>query len=89
MRFAPGYGVTEQEPTIGLSADSLRAIRQSHAAPGNLIDFYLQYGGRILRGDLGYCDSLGEPVRQLISERFPETIKSVGFGVVLGWRLSV
>jgi peptide/nickel transport system permease protein len=89
VRFAPGYGVTEQELDNRLSANSLRAIRQSHAAPGNLIEFYLQYGGRILRGDLGFCDSLGEPVRQLIGERFPETMKSVGFGVVLGWAVGL
>jgi peptide/nickel transport system permease protein len=89
VRFAPGYGVTEQELDNRLSADSLRAIRQSHAAPGNLIAFYLQYGSRILRGDLGFCDSMGEPVRQLISERFPETMKSVGFGVILGWAVGL
>src|SRR5258708_37965786 len=28
---------------------------------------------------------MGEPVRQLIAERFPETLESVSFGVAFGW----
>jgi peptide/nickel transport system permease protein len=89
VRFAPGYGVTEQEMDSRLSSDSVQAIRQSHAAPGNLVGFYLQYGARILRGDLGFCDSMGEPVRQLVEERFPETMKSVAFGVIVGWAVGL
>ena len=89
VRFAPGYGVSQEELDNRLSGDSLRAIRASHAAPGNLVSFYIQYGSRILRGDLGFCDSMGEPVRQLISERFPETMKSVGLGVVFGWAVGL
>jgi ABC-type dipeptide/oligopeptide/nickel transport system permease component len=47
--------------------------------------FYLQFGGKLLHGDLGFSTAMREPVRQLIAERFPETMKSVGFGVALGW----
>jgi peptide/nickel transport system permease protein len=85
VRFAPGYGVTEEELDSRLSEDSLQALRLSHAPPPNLMSFYLQYGGKLLHGDLGFSNSMREPVRQLIAERFPETIKSVGFGVSLGW----
>src|ERR1700692_1806928 len=46
-RFAPGYGVTEEELDSRLSGDSLRALRLSHAPPGHLLSFYLQYGGAL------------------------------------------
>ena len=89
VRFAPGYGVAEEELDNRLSEDSLRALRLSHAPPGNLLGFYLQYGGKLLHGDLGFSNAMREPIRQLIAERFPETMKSVAFGVALGWALGL
>jgi ABC-type dipeptide/oligopeptide/nickel transport system permease component len=85
VRFAPGYGVTEQELDSRLNGDSLQALRASHAPPRDLVRFYLQFGGKLLHGDLGFSTAMREPVSQLIAERFPETMKSVGFGVALGW----
>jgi peptide/nickel transport system permease protein len=89
VRFAPGYGVTEEELDSRLSGDSLQALRLSHAPPRDLLSFYLQYGGKLLHGDLGFSNAMGEPVRQLIAERLPETMKSVGFGVALGWAVGL
>ena len=89
VRFAPGYGVTEEELDSRLNADSVRALRESHAAHGGLMSFYVQYASKLLHGDLGFSDAMGEPVWQLIQERFPETAKSVGFGVGLGWALGL
>jgi peptide/nickel transport system permease protein len=89
VRFAPGYGVTEEELDSRLSGDSLRALRLSNAPPRDLLGFYLQYGGKLLHGDLGFSNSMREPVRQLIAERFPETMKSVFFGLVLGWAVGL
>lgn len=71
VRFAPGYGVTEEELDSRLSGDSLQALRLSHAPPRDLLSFYLQYGRKLLRGDLGFSNAMREPVRQLITERFP------------------
>ena len=88
-RFAPGYGVTEEELDSRLSGESLRALRQSQQLHGNLMSFYIGYWGKLLRGDLGFSTVMHEPVRQLIAERFPETIKSVGFGVALGWAVGL
>src|SRR5690348_4684633 len=85
VRFAPGNGVTEEELDSRLNADSLRALRLSHESPRNLMSFYVQYGGKIAHGDLGFSTAMHEPVRQLVAERFPETMRSVGFGVGLGW----
>src|SRR5215469_10685609 len=85
VRFAPGYGVAEEELDTRLSGESLRALRLSHEPSGNVISFYIHYWGKLLRGDLGFSNTMQEPVRALIAERFPETLKTVGFGLVLGW----
>jgi peptide/nickel transport system permease protein len=89
VRFAPGYGVSEEELDTRLSGESLQALRHSQDAPGNLMSFYVSYWSRLLRGDLGFSRVMHAPVRQLITERFPETIKSVGFGLALGWAIGL
>jgi ABC-type dipeptide/oligopeptide/nickel transport system permease component len=89
VRFAPGYGVSEEELDSRLSAASVQALRQSHEPPPGLIRYYGGYWRNVLRGDLGFSNVMQEPVRQLIAERFPETLKSVGFGLVLGWTIGL
>lgn len=89
VRFSPGYGVTEEELDSRLSGESLEALRHSQEVPGNLMSFYISYWGKLVRGDLGFSNVMREPVRQLIAERFPETIKSVGFGLALGWAVGL
>jgi len=85
VRLAPGFGVDEEELDSRLNQDSMQALRQSNAANGSLTGFYIHYLGRLAHGDLGESQALNEPVRQLLAERFPETLKSVGLGLALGW----
>ena len=89
VRYAPGYGVSEEELDSRLNVESLQALRDSQAPPANLIGFYTRYWRNALHGDLGFSSVIHEPVRQLIAERFPETIKSVGFGLGLGWAVGL
>ena len=84
-RLAPGFGMNEAELDSRLSAASIAALRQENAPDQSLPAFYLQYWAGLLRGDLGMSQTLHEPVRQLLAERFPETLKSVGLGLALGW----
>jgi peptide/nickel transport system permease protein len=84
-RMAPGYGVDEEELDSRLSEESIQALRQSHAAEESLPAFYAHYLGRAFHGDLGVSQTLHQPVRQLLAERFPETLKSVALGLALGW----
>ena len=85
VRLAPGFGVDEEELDSRLSEGSMRALRQSNAASGSLAGFYIHYLSRLAHGDLGESQALNEPVRQLLAERFPETLKSVVLGLALGW----
>jgi peptide/nickel transport system permease protein len=89
VRFAPGFGIDEQELDTRLSHESIQAIRQSQGRDGSLAEFYFHYLTRLLHGDLGVSRTLQQPVLQLLAERFPETLKSVGLGLALGWTLGL
>jgi peptide/nickel transport system permease protein len=89
VRMAPGFGVDEQELDSRLSHESLLALRQSNTSQDSLSHYYVHYLNRLLHGDLGYSRTLQQPVWQLLEERFPETVKSVGLGLGLGWTLGM
>ena len=85
VRFAPGYGVDEEELDSRLNQQSIRAIKQAQSSDESLPSFYLHYLGKLLHGDLGESRALHQPVRQLLAARLPETLKSVGVGLAIGW----
>jgi len=89
VRFAPGFGIDEEELDIRLSDQSIRALRQVDAPKSNVVVFYLSYLRKMIGGDLGTSRTLERPVSRLLAERFPETLKSVGSGLALGWLLGL
>jgi peptide/nickel transport system permease protein len=89
VRLAPGYGVDEQELDSRLNHESIQALRQSRARDSSVADYYAHYLGRLLQGDLGTSRTLRQPVRRLLADRLPETLKSVGLGLALGWTLGL
>lgn len=89
VRIAPGFGVDENELDARLSRQSLEALRHNNAASSNLAAFYFHYLGGLARGDFGQSRTLQQPVSQLLADRFPETLKSVGLGLALGWALGL
>jgi peptide/nickel transport system permease protein len=89
VRFAPGFGIDEEELDTRLSDQSIRALRQMDGPKSNLVVFYLSYLRKMIGGDLGTSRTLERPVSRLLAERFPETLKSVGSGLALGWVLGL
>lgn len=87
VRMAPGYGVTEQELDSRLTQESIATIRQQYAGNGNILRYYRDYISGLAHGDLGQSVSLGRPVRELMAERLPVTIRSVAIGILCGWVL--
>ncbi len=87
VRYAPGFGVDEQELDTRLSKDSIHALRASHANERNILVFYVHYLRRLFQGDLGRSRSLGRPVAELFRQRVPLTLQSVGLGLLGGWVL--
>ena len=85
VRMAPGFGVDAEELDTRLSRQSIQALRESNSAHESTSSFYVEYFARLMRGDLGISQTLQRPVSQLFRERFPETLKSVGVGLLFGW----
>lgn len=89
VRFAPGFGVDEEELDTRLNHQSVQALRDAQGQDRNLFAFYSHYLGQLLHGDLGTSRTLQRPVTQLLAERFPETLKSVALGLLVGWTLAL
>lgn len=85
MRIAPGFSSDEQELNVGLSSQSIQAIRQARLADSDLPRYYAQYMASLLRGDLGVSRSLNQPVRRLLRERLPVTLRSIVIALALAW----
>jgi peptide/nickel transport system permease protein len=88
-RLAPGFGTDERELESGRSEASLQALRRSSAAGSDLPAFYKNYLIGLLHGDLGFSRSLARPVRELLAERAPLTLRGAGVGLMCGWLLGL
>jgi ABC-type dipeptide/oligopeptide/nickel transport system permease component len=87
VRFAPGFGVDEEQLDIRLNNSSIDALKIHPQEPLGV--FYFHYCERLLHGDFGISRTLQTPVSELLRERLPETMKSVGLGLLLAWALGL
>src|SRR5579864_356240 len=89
LRFAPGFSSDERELNSGLSNSSIQAIRQQRLAHANVPSFYLHYLISLGRGDLGVSESLNQPVRGLLRDRLPITLRNLALALTLAWILGL
>jgi peptide/nickel transport system permease protein len=89
IRFAPGFDTDEQQMDSRLSSESVAALRQQRAAQGNVLKFYAGFLSAAVHGDFGRSQTLDRPVRELIAERAPVTLKLVACGLAIGWSLAL
>ncbi len=80
VRMSPGFGTDEDDLALSLSAETHQALRARRLAESNVARFYLYYAAGVARGDFGFSRSLNRPVGELLRERLPETLRSVGWG---------
>jgi len=85
MRLAPGFDVDEQELDPHLNAASVQAMRAARQQDHNVFHFYFSYMNRAVHGDLGRSLSLGQPVRTLLHDRAPLTLRLLSVGLALAW----
>lgn len=85
VRFAPGFDSDERELDPHLSSESVQALRAARLRDHNVVRFYAQSLWRAAHGDLGTSLSLGQPVKALIRERLPFTLRLVAVGLLLSW----
>jgi len=89
VRLAPGFDVDEAQLDPHLNSASIRALHDARAEQNNIFRFYFHSLQRAAHGDLGTSISLGQPVRVLLRERIPLTLRLVGIGLVMSWALAM
>ncbi len=87
VRWAPGYGIEEQQLDIRLSNQSIQRLRQNAREDKSLFASYVGLLRGFLHGDMGTSRTLNEPVSRLLADRLPETCKSIACGLAFGWAL--
>jgi peptide/nickel transport system permease protein len=89
VRLAPGFSVDERELDPHLNAQSVLALREAKRRDHNIVRFYFAYMNRVLHGDLGTSLALNQPVRTLLRDRAPLTLRLLSTGLGLAWILSL
>lgn len=89
VRFAPGADSDAREFDPRLSAASLQSLHESRAADRDLPRYYLNYLRGLAHGDFGTSYSLKRPVRELLADRGPATLRLAGTGLAAGWTLGL
>ncbi|MGC1163508.1 MAG: ABC transporter permease, partial [Candidatus Sulfotelmatobacter sp.] len=72
-----------------LNAESLQALRDARNQDRNIFQFYFSYMNRAAHGDLGTSLALGQPVRTLLRDRAPLTLRLLVVGLGLAWMLTL
>src|SRR5690348_4321535 len=88
VRAAPGFDSDVQQLDGRLSHESVEALKAERAQNRNIVLFYFQFLRNAAHGDLGKSQSLGRPVRELIAERLPVTLRLAGWGLLAGWAVA-
>lgn len=87
MRFAPGFTVDEVQLDYRQSEQTVQRVIDERLKQQNILAFYAAFLGRYLQGDLGESQSLHQPVKLLLADRWSPTAKTVGVGLLLAWLL--
>src|ERR1700683_548149 len=89
VRLAPGFDADERELDVHLNAQSVQALRDARHQDHNVFRFYFSYMKRAVSGDLGTSLALGQPVRTLLRDRAPLTLRLLAIGLALAWLLTL
>jgi peptide/nickel transport system permease protein len=88
VRLAPGFGMDERQLDARYSASSREAIEEASGARSSLLSFFASYLAGLCRGEFGRSISFGAPVRELIADRFPLTLRSAAWAMLLAWTIA-
>src|SRR5258708_22576839 len=88
VRLAPGFSVDERELDPHLNAQSVQALRDARQRDHNIVRFYFSYMNLALHGDLCTSLALNQPVRTLLRDRAPLTLRLLSTRLALACILS-
>lgn len=83
VRYGPGFESDERDLDPGVSVATRNTIHQQH------LDEMKNFVAGALRGDLGESRALGVPVRELIYERGPATLRILVIGSAVAWMVAL
>jgi len=89
VRLAPGFDADERELDPHLNSQSVQALRDARHGDHNILKLYFSYMNRAARGDLGTSLALGQPVRTLLRDRAPLTLRLLAIGLGIAWLLTL
>ncbi len=89
VRLAPGFDADERQLDPHLNAQSLQEVRDTRRQDHNVFRFYLSYMRRAVHGEFGTSLSLNQPVRNLLRDRAPLTLRLLAIGLGLAWLLTL
>jgi peptide/nickel transport system permease protein len=89
VRLAPGFDADERELDPHLNSQSVQALREARLRDHNIFRFYFSYMNRAAHGDLGTSLALGQPVRTLLRDRAPLTLRLLITGLGLAWLMTL
>lgn len=89
VRLAPGFETDERQLDPHLGSQSLQVLKDARHADHNILRFYFSYMYRAVHGDLGTSLALGQPVRGLLRDRIPLTLRLLSTGLALAWMASL
>jgi ABC-type dipeptide/oligopeptide/nickel transport system permease component len=84
VRIAPGFDTDERFLDPRFSRATLEALRRERD-PAGPFGYYCKFLTGLARGDGGHSIVFGQPVGVLIRHRVPVTLRTVGWGLALGW----
>ena len=91
--FSPGdplYLYTSPSvSTYKMSEEQLDDMRASLGLEGNVVQRYIDWAGKMLKGDWGLSISNHQPVKKQILDRLPNTIGLMGAALVLSVLLAI
>ncbi len=88
LALAPGFNADERSLDLRLSSQSILALRRAHRGIENPFRMGAAYLEALVRGDLGESTTYGAPVRSLMRDRWPVTLRSVLGGLLASWLLA-
>ena len=84
LRLAPGFGVDEREIDARFSNAAIEELKENGDA-GNIFADYGRFLREGARGEFGFSKSLNRPVRELIQQRYPTSVRILLLGLAAGW----
>jgi peptide/nickel transport system permease protein len=86
--LAPGFDADERRLDLRLSSQSIAALAKAQQGTRNPLAMSAGYLAAVVHGDLGESTTFGAPVQELVSDRWPATLRSLVGGLCGGWLLA-